>query len=140
MRLFKTHAIALFASVGTVAAQSCALPSTYKWTSSGVLATPKSGWVSLKDFTHVPFNGQHLVYGSTHDTGSTWGSMNFGTFSDWSGLASSSQNGMSTGAVAPTIFFFSPKNIWVLTHQWCQVIFCFRTSSNPTSANGWSAP
>ncbi|KAJ7289809.1 family 62 glycosyl hydrolase [Mycena rebaudengoi] len=140
MRLFKTNAIALLASAGAVAAQSCALPSTYKWTSSGALATPKSGWVSLKDFSHVPFNGQHLVYGTTHDSGATWGSMNFGTFSDWSGMAASTQTGMSTAAVAPTIFFFSPKNIWVLTHQWCSVKFCFRTSSNPTNPNGWTAP
>jgi hypothetical protein len=123
---------------------SCPFPTSFKWTSSGPLAEPKSPWghsfVSLKDFTAIRWKGQFVVYASVFDTKSTYTGVGI-IFSDWSTMASAPQTWMENtpagATVAPTLIYFTPKNQWVMTFQWG---FKYSTSSDPTLPSKWSAP
>ena len=118
---------------------TCALPTTFKWTSTGALAQPKSGWVSLKDFSSVVYNNQHIVYMSTVDTAGAYGGAVM-TFTDWPQMATATQTPLPYGGIAPTLIYFKPKNIWVLMYEWGPWAFTYLTSTNPTSATSWNGP
>jgi hypothetical protein len=118
-------------------APTCPLPSKFEWTSSGVLTQPKAGWASLKDFTAVVHEDRYIVYMTTHDTGSKWGSAMF-TLDDWADASSATQVGMSTSTVAPTLLYFAPKQLWILAYQWGGPTFSYATASDPTDPSKWS--
>jgi hypothetical protein len=118
---------------------TCPLPKSFKWTSTGPLAQPKAGWVSLKNFSDVVFNNQHIVYYSGGTTAGKWaGGMM--TFADWADMATATQNTMPMLSAAPTLIYFTPKKIWVLMYQYGQWTFMYSTSTDPTSPSSWSAP
>jgi len=117
----------------------CPLPTTFKWTSTGPLAQPKSGWVAIKDFSDVVYDNQHIVYMSTVDTSGSYGGGTM-TFADWPQADAATQNALSVGAVAPTLFYFTPKNVWVLAYEWGASPFSYLTSTDPTNPSGWSSP
>ena len=123
------------------AGPTCPLPTTFQWTSGGPIATPQAPagktWIALKDFSDVVYNGKHIVYMSTHDTGTSYGSAMM-TFSDWPDAATATQFATPHG-VAPTLFYFTPKNIWVLAYQWGSTAFSYVTSSDPTNPTSWSS-
>jgi len=117
----------------------CPLPTTFKWTSTGPLAQPKAGWVAIKDFSSVVYNNQHIVYMSTVDnSGSYGGAMT--TLTDWSQMATAAQSPLPVGGVAPTLFYFTPKSIWVLGYEWGSSPFMYMTSTDPTKPSTWSSP
>ncbi|WP_326669152.1 non-reducing end alpha-L-arabinofuranosidase family hydrolase [Streptomyces canus] len=119
------------------ASNACALPSTYRWTSTGPLAQPANGQLALKDFATVKYNGKNLVYATTANE-SGWGSTGFSPFTNWSDMGAATQTKTNQDAVAPDLFYLSTKNIWVMVYQWPS--FVYSTSSDPTNPNGWSAP
>lgn len=123
---------------------SCPFPTSFKWSSSGPLAQPKSPaghkFVSLKDFTHVFFNNQHIVYASVFDSTANGYSSVSMVFKDWSDMASADQtymNGLRVGGtVAPTVFYFTPKSTWVLITQWG---LSYATGTDPADPSKWSS-
>lgn len=130
---------------GTSAPSNCPFPTSFRWSSTGPLAQPKSPpaheFVSLKDFTVVRWDDQFVVYATVFDTSnSSWSGVNF-NFADWAQADAAPQTymgGTPAGAtVAPDLFYFTPKNIWVLTYQWG---FKYATATDPTKPSTWSSP
>lgn len=122
----------------------CPLPNSFQWTSSGPLAEPKSppgaNWVSLKDFTIARHDDQYVVYATVWNAvpegqpHRDWQGV-FYAFDDFGQMNAAPQTHIP-GMVAPTIFYFTPKNLWVLAYQWG---FQYRTSTNPSDPNSWSS-
>lgn len=123
---------------------TCPLPESFRWTSTGPLAQPHSpagaNWASLKDFTITRHNDQYVVYATVHNSVPTgqpnrgWQGVHF-NFTDFEQMNSATQT-FIPGLVAPTLFYFTPKNIWVLAYQWG---FQYRTSTNPSDPKSWSS-
>jgi len=133
------------AGAATGGGGNCPFPTSFKWSSTGPLADPKSPaghtFVSLKDFTVAKSGDQFVVYASVYDTtAAAYSGVNI-NFTDWSQMGAAPQTYMGsepTGAtVAPTLFYFTPKSIWVLTYQWG---FKYATTTDPTKPSTWSSP
>ncbi|GAB3920921.1 non-reducing end alpha-L-arabinofuranosidase family hydrolase [Kribbella albertanoniae] len=124
------------------------LPSTFQWSSSGVLAGPKAdaqhpNRYSVKDFSVVRHNNQWLVYATTAGANG-WGLVNF-NFSDWSQAAAAPHTYLDTASAigpgyraAPQLFHFAPQNLWYLVYQTAPPTYS--TSTNPADPRSWSAP
>lgn len=129
---------------GTGEPETCPLPSSFEWTSTGALAQPKSpngaNWVSMKDFTVTRKDDEYLVYATVWNqlgegqNGHGWQGV-FLKFGDFDGMAAAPQ-ASKPGMVAPHLFYFAPKNIWVLGYQWG---FKYATSATPENPNSWSS-
>ncbi|WP_412775479.1 non-reducing end alpha-L-arabinofuranosidase family hydrolase [Streptomyces mirabilis] len=124
-----------------------ALPSTFRWSSSGVLAGPKPDAqhpdaAAIKDFSIVRYNNQWLTFATTASP-SGWGLVQF-NFDDWSQAASAPQTYLDTSPMgsgyraAPQVFYFAPQNLWYMVYQTGPPTYS--TSTNPADPHSWSAP
>jgi Glycosyl hydrolase family 62 len=119
--------------------ETCPLPTSFTWTSSGPLAQPQSpanhDFVSLKDFTIVRVGDEYAIYATAFDSTASWTGV-YIAFSNWADLGSAPQTWLGSRAtVAPQLMYFTPKDIWVLTYQWG---FQYATSTDPTNPTSWS--
>ncbi|WP_371664586.1 non-reducing end alpha-L-arabinofuranosidase family hydrolase [Streptomyces sp. NBC_00280] len=124
------------------------LPSTFRWSSSGVLAGPKPDAqhpdaLAVKDFSVVRYNNQWLTYATTAGP-SGWGLVQF-NFDDWSQAAAAPHTYLDTASpmgpgyrAAPQVFYFAPQNLWYMVYQTGPPTFS--TSTDPADPRSWSAP
>jgi hypothetical protein len=113
--------------------ETCPLPSTFSWTSTGPLAEPMNPNArSLKDFSVTKYNGKYLVYGTTANGAWNGFMSTFSSFDEWA----TAEQHYIRGLVAPTIFYFTPKDVWVLAYQWG---FKYATTTTPDVPSSWSA-
>jgi endo-1,4-beta-xylanase len=127
--------------------QAEALPSSFTWSSSGVLMGPKPdaahpNIAGLKDPSVVFHNGKWHVFASI--ASSAGYNMVYLNFTDWSQAASATHHYLDQSAIgpgyraAPEVFYFEPQGLWYLVYQTGNASY----STNPDISNprGWSAP
>lgn len=112
--------------------ETCQLTTPLRWTSSQPLAQPMgNGWNSLKDFSVTKYNGKYLVYATVQNGNWNGFFSTFDSFDQWAGA----EQHFHEGHVAPQIFYFEPKDTWILVTQWP---IRYRTSKTPDNFSSWS--
>jgi len=102
----------------------CGVPTSFAWTSSGVLLSPISDGshdlVSIKDPSVVFYNNQWHLFVSTVNANMGY-SMAYMTFPDWASTANATisylDQVLPNYTAAPQVFFFQPQNKWYLVFQ-----------------------
>ncbi|WP_369264166.1 non-reducing end alpha-L-arabinofuranosidase family hydrolase [Streptomyces sp. R35] len=128
------------------AKSAAALPSTFTWSSSGALISPKPdsthNIAGIKDPTVVYYNGKYHVFASTANASGY--NLVYLNFSDWSQAGSATHHYLDRTAIgsgyraAPQVFYYAPQRLWYLVYQTGNASY----STNPdiSNPNGWSAP
>jgi len=138
-------AVAGLPALGLRQAVAPALPTTYKWTSTGPLIGAKNdsrGLAGIKDPSIVEINGTYHVFASTAQAAGY--NLVYFNFTDFAKAGDApfyylDQSGIGTGyRAAPQVFWFAPHKLWYLIFQNDNAAY----STNPDIRNpaGWSAP
>jgi len=124
-----------------------ALPSSFQWSSSGALISPKSdashNILAVKDPTVVRYNNNWHVFASTANSAGGY-NMVYTRFGDWSQAAGAQHYYLDRSAIgtgyraAPQVFYFAPQNRWYLVYQ--TGLPSFSTTTDINNATSWSAP
>jgi hypothetical protein len=123
--------------------QFCDLPTTFSWLSTGPLVSPKSpaghDFVSIKDPSVVHWNDRYHIHATVFDRTANGWNMVYLNFSEWSQANAAPQFYMqdspTRGGVAPQMFYFAPKQKWVLVYQWGAK---FSTADDPSKPETWT--
>ncbi len=128
-------------------AHTHALPSSFQWSSSGPLISPRPDSthdiVAVKDPTVVRYKNKWLVYATTASRTGGW-SLTYTSFSDWSKAASAPQYYLDQSAIgtgyraAPQVFYFAPQHKWYMVYQ--TGVPSYSTTDDPSKPESWSAP
>ncbi len=124
------------------------LPTSFSWSSTGPLISPKSdathNMIAVKDPSTVFYNGQYIVYASSVNSAGNYG-MEYLHFTNWSTAGAATPYFMDSNSnigggyhTAPQVFYFAPQNKWYLIFQSGQPQYS--TNSDPTQPQNWSAP
>lgn len=151
--LAATAVVALVALVvgGVVtanAAQVATMQSSYQWSSSSILISPKSdtshSLVSIKDPSVVYYNGHYHVFASTVNSAGSY-SMVYLNFTDWSSASSATPYYLDKSAIgvgyraAPQVFYYAPQSLWYLVYQTGSNA-SYSTNTDIANPAGWTAP
>jgi len=128
--------------------QTPGLPTSIRWSSSGVLAGPKPDSAhpdiaAIKDFSVVRHNGAWQVYATTASPSQGWNLVHF-SFADWPQANGATHTYLDTTPIgrgyraAPHLFFFAPQGLWYLLYQ--TGLPTYSTSTDPGNPRSWTTP
>jgi hypothetical protein len=122
------------------------LPTSFRWSSSGILVSPKSDAshtvAGIKDPTIVYAEGRWHVFASTANASGY--NLVYFNFTDFAQAGNATQyyldrSPIGTGyRAAPEVFYFAPTATWYLVYQ--TGLPSYSTTKTISDPNSWSAP